>query len=95
MIAEVLLLSPPLPPVSLQKDKDSERLFQWQHCHLTQEPLSRPVVACQLGRLYNKEAVIRKLLDRKSGTAEDNGPDGVEHIKSLKVGRREGGEKKT
>ena len=67
-----------------QKDKDSERLFQWQHCHLTQETLRRPVVACQLGRLYNKEAILRRLLDKKSGNVEDNGATSADHIKSLK-----------
>lgn len=59
-----------------QKDKDSERLFKWQHCHLTQEPLRKPIAACQLGRLYNKEAVIERLLDKST-------PD-LGHIKSLK-----------
>lgn len=47
------------------KDKDSVRLYKWQYCHLTQEKLVRPIVACQLGRLYNKEAIIKTLLKRK------------------------------
>ena len=65
-----------------QKDKDSERLYRWRHCALTQEPLDKPVVACELGRLYNKEAIIEKLLNAKSeGTSQDNL---AEHIKSLK-----------
>jgi len=64
----------------LQKDKDSERLFLWQHCHLTQEPLRRPVVACQLGKLYNKEAVIERLLDKAAEAKES-----VDHIASIKV----------
>ena len=49
---------------------------------MTQEPLDKPVVACELGRLYNKEAIIEKLLNAKSeGTSQDNL---AEHIKSLK-----------
>ena len=66
----------------LQKDKDSVRLYKWRHCALTQEPLDKPVVACELGRLYNKEAIIEKLLNAKSeGKSESNTAD---HIKSLK-----------
>merc|ERR1712029_948116 len=66
-----------------QKDKDSVRLYKWRHCALTQEPLDKPVVACELGRLYNKEAIIEKLLNAKSEgkTSESNTAD---HIKSLK-----------
>ena len=70
-----------------QKDKDSVRLFKWQHCHLSHQKLSRPIVACQLGFLYNKEAIIEKLLDsradQEAGTS--NGNDTAGHIKSLKV----------
>ena len=32
----------------LQKDVDSARLYKWAHCALTQEPLQKPVVACEL-----------------------------------------------
>lgn len=65
-----------------QKDPDSVRAYKWQHCALTQEPLSKPVVACELGRLYNKEAIIEKLLSAKSeGKSEDRVAN---HIKSLK-----------
>ena len=35
-----------------QKDSDVHRLYKWQ------QMLTKPVVDCQLGRLYNKEAVI-------------------------------------
>mmetsp|Transcript_86743 Transcript_86743/g.269924 ORF Transcript_86743/g.269924 Transcript_86743/m.269924 type:complete len:295 (-) Transcript_86743:83-967(-) len=46
-------------------------------CWLSQEPLRDPVVACRLGNLYNKEAVISALLS-KSVPAE------VGHIRALK-----------
>ena len=71
-----------------QKDKDSVRIYKWQFCNLTQQPLVRPIVACELGRLYNKEAIIEKLLENKSGSVENGDklmPDAAtEHIKSLK-----------
>ena len=51
---------------------------------MTQEPLDKPVVACELGRLYNKEAIIEKLLNAKSegSSSQENGA--ADHIKSLK-----------
>ena len=71
-----------------QKDKDSVRIYKWQYCNLTQQPLVRPIVACELGRLYNKEAIIEKLLENKSGSQENGDkliPDAAtDHIKSLK-----------
>ena len=71
-----------------QKDKESVRVYKWQYCNLTQQPLVKPIVACELGRLYNKEAIIEKLLESKAG-AKENGdkvmPDAsTDHIKSLK-----------
>lgn len=55
---------------------------QWTCCFISKKPLEKPVVACKLGRLYNKESVVMYLLDK----------DGVEpalaaelsHLKSLK-----------
>ncbi|KAF7458071.1 Replication termination factor 2 [Cryptosporidium felis] len=38
---------------------------KWTKCSLTNEPLNPPVVICKKGFLYNKEAIINKLL-RKS-----------------------------
>uniref|UniRef100_A0A7S1SF48 Replication termination factor 2 n=1 Tax=Alexandrium catenella TaxID=2925 RepID=A0A7S1SF48_ALECA len=46
-------------------------------CRLSQEQLREPVVACRLGNLYNKEAVIAALLS-KSIPAE------LSHIRALK-----------
>lgn len=63
----------------LQKDKDSELSFRWRHCCITQQLLQKPIVACQLGRLYSKVSVIEGLLDRSVM------PEIASHIKSLKV----------
>eukprot|EP00095_Tigriopus_kingsejongensis_P005351 maker-scaffold34_size539781-snap-gene-0.17 protein:Tk05351 transcript:maker-scaffold34_size539781-snap-gene-0.17-mRNA-1 annotation:"upf0549 protein c20orf43 homolog" len=62
-----------------QKDKDSERLTRWQHCRLTQERLGKRIVACQLGGLYQKEAIIERLLDPGQIF-----PDNCGHIKSIR-----------
>lgn len=71
-----------------QKDNDSVRIFKWQYCHLTQEKLVRPIISCGLGRLYNKEAIIKKLLKRKNIDCDQeehvSENCSVDHIKSLK-----------
>lgn len=63
-----------------QRDKDGHRLYKWQHCAITQQKLRKPVVACELGRLYNKESVIELLLNKDRSTA----PANTEHIEKLK-----------
>lgn len=67
-----------------QKDVDSARLYKWAHCALTQEPLQKPVVACELGRMYNKEAIIEKLLNAKSEGTSGERDYVADHIRSLK-----------
>uniref|UniRef100_A0A8C8YD74 Replication termination factor 2 n=1 Tax=Prolemur simus TaxID=1328070 RepID=A0A8C8YD74_PROSS len=62
-------------------DKDAELVAQWNYCTLSQEILRRPIVACELGRLYNKDAVIEFLLDK---SAEKALGKAASHIKSIK-----------
>ncbi len=47
-----------------------------------QRPLQEPIVSCDLGKLYNKDAVIEFLLDR---SAFGDGEQICGHIRSLKV----------
>jgi len=61
-----------------EKDKDSVRNTKWTTCALTSQPLKEPVVACQLGRLYNKDALIEFLLDKSKKLPK------MSHIKGLK-----------
>ncbi|XP_014666108.1 PREDICTED: protein RTF2 homolog [Priapulus caudatus] len=58
-------------------EKKVEREAKWKHCALTQEPLRDPVVSCELGRLYNKEAVLEYLLEKSHA-------EKAEHISSIK-----------
>ncbi|KAK1936423.1 hypothetical protein X943_003361 [Babesia divergens] len=51
--------------------------LRWQTCSLTQAPLSLPIVACRLGLLYNKEAVIKYILAKKAVVS-------MQHTKNLK-----------
>ncbi|XP_012583897.1 PREDICTED: protein RTF2 homolog [Condylura cristata] len=69
-------------PKKVEKvDKDAELVAQWNYCTLSQEILRRPIVACELGRLYNKDAVIEFLLDKSPEKALGKA---ASHIKSIK-----------
>lgn len=60
-----------------QADKDMARDAKWSHCAITQRELVKPIVACELGKLYNKESIIEFLLDRSIC-------DVTSHIRGLK-----------
>ncbi len=60
-------------------DAAIQLLARWFSCALSNEMLREPIVACGLGRLYNKEAVLELLV---SGRQAD---PSTAHIKSLKV----------
>ena len=62
-----------------QVDKNYELNAKWFHCALSQAELSTPIVCCELGNLYNKEAVLEYLLDKSSVTTNI-----ASHIRSLK-----------
>ncbi|KAK2195762.1 Replication termination factor 2 [Babesia duncani] len=53
------------------------RELRWKTCALSQEPLSSPIVACRIGLLYNKEAVIKYILSKKKINS-------MNHIRRLK-----------
>lgn len=59
-----------LPPTERRK-------LRMRSCRLSQEPLKPPVVACRLGNLYNKEALIAALLSKSI-------PKQFDHIRGLK-----------
>jgi len=64
-----------------QKDADAVRLLKWAHCALSQQVLAKKgVVACEMGRLYNKEAVIEMLLNKDRSAS----PPWASHIEKLK-----------
>lgn len=69
-------------PKKVEKvDKNAELAARWKYCALSQEKLRRPIVACGLGRLYNKDAVIEYLLDK---SAERPNAEVVVHIRGIK-----------
>ncbi|KAK5621587.1 hypothetical protein CRENBAI_025628 [Crenichthys baileyi] len=69
-------------PKKVEKvDKNAELAAKWKYCTLSQEKLRRPIVACELGRLYNKDAIIEYLLDK---SAERPNAEAVTHIRGIK-----------
>jgi len=58
--------------------KDVVNVNKLRTCQSSQEPLKKPIVACKLGRLYNKEAIIEARLNKTLSTNE-----ATKHIKSL------------
>lgn len=67
----------------LNRDKNADRSAKWQFCALSGLRLKEPIVACQLGRMYNKTAIIEHLLELKTATRTEHNPL-VSHIKSLR-----------
>jgi hypothetical protein len=63
-----------------KKDKESIRMYKWAHCALSQRFLTKPVVACEMGKLYNKEAIIELLLSEDRSQA----PSWIDHIQKMK-----------
>ncbi|XP_034441382.1 replication termination factor 2 isoform X2 [Hippoglossus hippoglossus] len=69
-------------PKKVEKvDKNAELAAKWKYCALSQEKLRRPIVSCDLGRLFNKDAIIEYLLDK---TAERPNIETVTHIRGIK-----------
>ncbi|KAI3369868.1 hypothetical protein L3Q82_024684 [Scortum barcoo] len=69
-------------PKKVEKvDKNAELAAKWKYCALSQERLKRPIVSCELGRLYNKDAIIEYLLDK---SAERPNAEAVAHIRGIK-----------
>ncbi|GAA5901903.1 hypothetical protein JCM8208_006634 [Rhodotorula glutinis] len=71
------------------RSRDSDAALthqQWAFCALSKQPLRAPVVACPLGRMYNKDALIAHLL-APTAQASPYGLDGHQvagHIRSLR-----------
>lgn len=62
---------------SEEMSKRARALIRLRCCAISNEALTEPVVACELGNLFNKEAVIRSLLERTLNQA-------FEHIRGMK-----------
>ena len=64
----------------VEKKSESElRDIKVSTCALSGEQLTEPIVACRLGNLYNKDALLRELLARQEGK-----PPEFKHVQRLK-----------
>jgi len=68
-------------PKAEQADKQNLILAKWFFCALSKRVLQEPVVSCELGKLYNKDAIVEYLLDKST---YGDGAKICGHIKSLK-----------
>uniref|UniRef100_A0A8K9X080 Replication termination factor 2 n=1 Tax=Oncorhynchus mykiss TaxID=8022 RepID=A0A8K9X080_ONCMY len=69
-------------PKKVEKvDKNAALAARWKYCALSTEKLRRPIVTCDLGRLYNKDAVIEFLLDK---SADRPNSEVVSHLRGIK-----------
>lgn len=71
------------------QDVKQSRLEAFKYCALSKEPLRSPIVTCKQGRLYNKDALLRLLLHRKSTEACSSGEleaelELIKHIRGMK-----------
>ncbi|KAG8806646.1 hypothetical protein FRC17_004887 [Serendipita sp. 399] len=64
-----------------QADKQNQILAKWFFCALSKRPLQEPIVSCELGKLYNKDAIVEYLLDK---TIYGDGATICGHVKALK-----------
>ena len=62
--------------------KDIDDIEAYFTCAITGKELEKPIVSCLLGKLYNRNALIQYLIEKKEGTKIVS--DVASHIKSLK-----------
>jgi hypothetical protein len=68
-------------------DAQMRNTESWFICALSREPLRQPIVSCPKGRLYNKEAILMYLIQKKQSPEETINSYRVNvagHVNSLK-----------
>ena len=61
---------------AVEADKQAKNFAKRSLCAMSKEPLRAPIVACKRGLLYNKEHLIKRLLEK-------NVPREFRHITKL------------
>src|SRR5699024_2468204 len=62
-----------------EKDKKADLVAKWKYCAISSNKLTKPIVSCELGRLYNKDAVIEFLLNKEAPNSSL-----LSHIRNLR-----------
>jgi len=65
-----------------KQDREYEVNALWTFCSISGNQLKKPIVSCELGRLYNKDALLQFLLDR--GKQPEDTQRRLQHIRKLK-----------
>src|SRR5690242_966373 len=65
-------------------DPHEQQRIKWLYCTMSNEPLAEPVVADEFGNLYNKEHVLKFLVDKKNTPEKRYDLATYAHLRSLK-----------
>ncbi|KAH8831176.1 DUF602-domain-containing protein [Flagelloscypha sp. PMI_526] len=68
-------------PKAESADKANQTKAKWLFCALSKKPLAAPIVSCDLGKLYNRDAILEYLIDKST---YGDGDIICGHIRSLK-----------
>uniref|UniRef100_H3BA70 Replication termination factor 2 n=1 Tax=Latimeria chalumnae TaxID=7897 RepID=H3BA70_LATCH len=72
-------------PKKVEKvDKNAELVARWYYCSLSQQKLEKPIVSCDLGKLYNKDVIIEYLLDKSPDKTKTEASSHIRSIKDVK-----------
>ncbi|OMH81571.1 Protein RTF2-like protein [Zancudomyces culisetae] len=63
-------------------DSNIQAITKWFFCALSKQPLEQPIVADEMGRMYNRESVLEFLLDRENAFGDSDKICG--HIRTIK-----------
>ncbi|KAF8310825.1 DUF602-domain-containing protein [Clavulina sp. PMI_390] len=64
-----------------QADKNNQTIAAWFYCALSKKDLEEPIVSCELGKLYIKDAILEYLVDK---SAYGDGERICGHIRTIK-----------
>ncbi|XP_053207131.1 replication termination factor 2-like [Panonychus citri] len=73
-----------------EKDKQADTAAKWNYCTISCQQLRKPIVSCPLGFLYNKEAIIRYLLDKETKNETVSHIRGLKDVKELNLTEKPG-----
>eukprot|EP00049_Salpingoeca_infusionum_P023516 m.12597 g.12597 ORF g.12597 m.12597 type:complete len:363 (-) comp5836_c0_seq2:2102-3190(-) len=66
----------------VQRDPQEDLDARWKFCTLSSQPLEEPIMACELGMLFNKKPLLEHLVASIEGSVDKAAI--ISHIKSLK-----------
>lgn len=80
-------------PKKVNETATANNEHAWKYCALSRAPLSEPLASDALGRIFNKESIIRYILDRDAfGDVSKEIPhiNSLKDVVELKIGKSDG-----